>query len=202
VKTRGLDCGFNFQKNQGPKREEKDLIVNTFELQVDRGLIPRKGEGSLAKRQGRSGKICSGPLDPDRATEIKLLKRRGICGSGRLDLDLTARAKRYAGSDLIRWSRIGRPGPKGEGNRGRRRLLLAGAAFPRWGLTGLGQIRSFGGRFDPGLGLRWTTRHAQSSRGINWAWRPSGQRERWQRRVCAAEAAGDARASAVLAPEP
>jgi hypothetical protein len=130
VKTRGLDCGFNFQKNQGPKREEKDLIVNTFELQVDRGLIPRKGEGSLAKRQGRSGKICSGPLDPDRATEIKLLKRRGICGSGRLDLDLTARAKRYAGSDLIRWSRIGRPGPKGEGNRGRRRLLLAGAAFP------------------------------------------------------------------------
>jgi hypothetical protein len=49
MKTRGLDCGFNFQQNQGPKREEKDLIVNTFELQVDCGFISLKGRDSLAK---------------------------------------------------------------------------------------------------------------------------------------------------------
>jgi hypothetical protein len=47
-----MDCGFNFQERQGLKREEKDLIVNTFELQVDCGLIPGKSGGSLAKETG------------------------------------------------------------------------------------------------------------------------------------------------------
>jgi hypothetical protein len=47
-----MGCGFNFQRSQGPKREEKDLIVNTFELGVDGGLIPGKSGGSLAKEMG------------------------------------------------------------------------------------------------------------------------------------------------------
>jgi hypothetical protein len=47
-----MDCGFNFQERQGLKRREKDLIVNTFKLQVDCGFIPRKPRGSLAKRHG------------------------------------------------------------------------------------------------------------------------------------------------------
>jgi hypothetical protein len=44
-----LDGGFNFQERQGLKRKEKDLIVNTFKLQVDCGFIPGKPGGSLAK---------------------------------------------------------------------------------------------------------------------------------------------------------
>jgi hypothetical protein len=57
VKTLDLDCGFKTWKTQGSKREEKDLSVIIFELGLDGGLIPRKGEGSLAKRQGRIGTL-------------------------------------------------------------------------------------------------------------------------------------------------
>jgi hypothetical protein len=49
VKRHGLDGGFNFREGQGLKREEKDLPVISFELHADCGLIPQKGEGSLAK---------------------------------------------------------------------------------------------------------------------------------------------------------
>jgi hypothetical protein len=69
---------------------KQDLSVISFELHADRGLIPQKGEGSLAKRHDRSGKICSGPLDPDRAAEIRFLKRRGTRDSRPLDRDLAA----------------------------------------------------------------------------------------------------------------
>jgi hypothetical protein len=34
--------------------EEKDLSANTFELEMDGGLIPEKPEGSLAKRPDRN----------------------------------------------------------------------------------------------------------------------------------------------------
>jgi hypothetical protein len=49
VKTPHMDCGFKFRERQGVKRKEKDLIVNTFKLQVDCGFIPGKPGGSLAK---------------------------------------------------------------------------------------------------------------------------------------------------------
>jgi hypothetical protein len=49
MKTQGLDGGFKNRKAQGSKRVKQDLTANTFELRVDRGLIPQKGRGSLAK---------------------------------------------------------------------------------------------------------------------------------------------------------
>jgi hypothetical protein len=49
VKIQGLDGGFKNQKAQGSKREEKDLSANTFELEMDGGLIPQKGRSSLTK---------------------------------------------------------------------------------------------------------------------------------------------------------
>jgi hypothetical protein len=49
VKIQGLDGGFKNRKAQGSKREEKDLSTNTFELEMDGGLIPQKGRGSLTK---------------------------------------------------------------------------------------------------------------------------------------------------------
>jgi hypothetical protein len=49
VKIQGLDGGFKNRKAQGSKREEKDLSANTFELEMDGGLIPQKGRGSLTK---------------------------------------------------------------------------------------------------------------------------------------------------------
>jgi hypothetical protein len=56
-----MDCGFNFQERQGLKREEKDLIVNTFELQVDCGFISLKGRDSLAKWTAEGVRSVLGP---------------------------------------------------------------------------------------------------------------------------------------------
>jgi hypothetical protein len=52
MKTQGLDSGFKNRKAQGSKRVQQALIANTFELRVDRGLIPQKDRGSLAKETG------------------------------------------------------------------------------------------------------------------------------------------------------
>jgi hypothetical protein len=49
METLDMDRGHKFQEAQGVKREEKDLIVINFELQVDCGLISQKGRDSLAK---------------------------------------------------------------------------------------------------------------------------------------------------------
>jgi hypothetical protein len=40
MKTRGLDGGFKNWKAQGSKRVKQDLTAISFELRVDRGLIP------------------------------------------------------------------------------------------------------------------------------------------------------------------
>jgi hypothetical protein len=42
-------AGSKKRKAQGSKREEKDMSANTFELEMDGGLIPQKGRGSLTK---------------------------------------------------------------------------------------------------------------------------------------------------------
>jgi hypothetical protein len=66
------------------------VTANTFELELDGGLISGKGRDSLAKRQGRTGTFFSGPSDLDRAAEIRLPKRRGTRGFHPLDLDPVA----------------------------------------------------------------------------------------------------------------
>jgi hypothetical protein len=48
-KLPGLDCGFDFQKAQGPKQIKQDLTVITFEPEVDCGLFSGKPRGSLTK---------------------------------------------------------------------------------------------------------------------------------------------------------
>jgi hypothetical protein len=76
---------------------KQDLTANTFELEMDCGLVFKKRRGSLAKLAGRTG----------------------IFGSGRSDLDPTAHNKE--GRDLISSARpgISRLGVKGR--TGRRR---------------------------------------------------------------------------------
>jgi hypothetical protein len=114
-----MDCGFNFQERQGLKRKEKDLIVNTFKLQVDCGFIFLKGRDSLAKRTAEAVRFILSRwitiwwfgLDPAREgvradlTRWILILRFGLylpsdlippAGSEMGGPDLKYRANRYA----------------------------------------------------------------------------------------------------------
>jgi hypothetical protein len=122
-------------------------------------LIPGKPEDSLAKRTDRTGISCSGPSDLDRAAEISSTKRRGTRGFYPLDPDPVVLTR--AQPDLIPTAHFGSDGWRGKGTgSGPVAAIARRRCVPVTGLAGLGQIRSSGGRIDPGSGLGWTTRHA------------------------------------------